>query len=118
MPFASKKPCAQIGCGELLDRSRRYCTKHERPIWQKAKPVKRITGRQLQALRAELFGRDPLCVDCRASGRTRAATQRDHIIPLAEGGLDDESNTQGLCDDCHDAKSRREATRGRGCSKV
>jgi 5-methylcytosine-specific restriction protein A len=118
MPFAARKPCAQIGCGELLDRKQRYCTKHERPVWQKAKPTKRITGRRLQAMRAELFARDPLCVHCRAAGRIRAATQRDHVTPLAEGGLDDESNTQGLCDDCHELKSQREAERGRGWSKL
>lgn len=41
------------------------------------------------------------------------ATQRDHVIPLAEGGLDDETNEQGLCDACHDAKSHNEAARGR-----
>ena len=33
------------------------------------------------------------------------ATQRDHIKPLAEGGADDHTNEQGLCDECHEDKS-------------
>jgi 5-methylcytosine-specific restriction protein A len=45
-------------------------------------------------------------------GRVAAATQRDHIIPLEEGGLDDQSNEQGLCQSCHDVKSKSEAKRG------
>lgn len=64
-------------------------------------------------MRAKLFKREPLCVQCKAEGRACIATQRDHRIPLAEGGLDDESNEQALCDACHDAKSALEAMRGR-----
>jgi 5-methylcytosine-specific restriction protein A len=40
------------------------------------------------------------------------ATIRDHVIPLAEGGRDDESNVQPLCQACSDAKSQRESKRG------
>jgi 5-methylcytosine-specific restriction protein A len=64
-------------------------------------------------MRAALFSRDPLCAECRRQGRATPATQRDHIIPLAEGGLDDETNEQGLCDACHDEKSQAEQQRGR-----
>jgi 5-methylcytosine-specific restriction protein A len=64
-------------------------------------------------MRAALFTRDPLCAECRRHGRAVPATQRDHVIPLEEGGPDDETNEQGLCDDCHAAKSKAEAARGR-----
>ncbi|MFZ3002066.1 MAG: HNH endonuclease signature motif containing protein [Undibacterium umbellatum] len=64
-------------------------------------------------MRADLFSRDPLCADCKKVGRVALATQRDHVIPLAEGGPDDETNEQGLCDACHEAKSLAEAQRGR-----
>ncbi|WP_236698300.1 HNH endonuclease [Xylophilus sp. Leaf220] len=50
---------------------------------------------------------------CDALGLVALATQRDHVIPLAEGGRDDETNEQGLCDACHEAKSLAEAIRGR-----
>lgn len=64
-------------------------------------------------MRAALFQRQPLCVECERHGVVTIATQRDHIKPLAEGGADDESNEQALCDDCHEAKSLAEALRAR-----
>jgi 5-methylcytosine-specific restriction enzyme A len=49
----------------------------------------------------------------RAQGKVVLVTQRDHVIPLAEGGQDDASNEQGLCDPCHEAKSLAESLRAR-----
>jgi 5-methylcytosine-specific restriction endonuclease McrA len=43
----------------------------------------------------------------------RLATIRDHIVPLAEGGQDIESNVQPLCQTCSDIKTQAEAARGR-----
>jgi len=65
-------------------------------------------------MREQLFSADPLCAECRKASppRVTLATQRDHIVPLAEGGTDDDSNIQGLCDDCHRAKTARESARG------
>lgn len=65
-------------------------------------------------MRERLFSRQPLCEECQANGRVTLATIRDHKIPLAEGGADDESNEQALCEPCHDAKSLAERIRGRG----
>lgn len=67
-------------------------------------------------MREALFRKDPLCAECKRNGLVTLATQRDHIVSLAEGGLDEEGNTQGLCDDCHEAKS--EAERLRGCGRM
>lgn len=64
-------------------------------------------------MRAQLFRREPFCRECTRHGRTTVATVRDHVIPLFEGGRDDESNEQPLCQDCSDAKSAAEARRGR-----
>lgn len=63
-------------------------------------------------MRAALFSRSPLCAECARQGRVTLATQRDHVIPLEEGGSDDEGNEQGLCLDCHDTKSKAERERG------
>lgn len=57
--------------------------------------------------------REPLCAECKKLGRVTLATQRDHVIPLAEGGPDDDTNEQGLCEPCHEAKSLAEALRAR-----
>lgn len=51
----------------------------------------------------------PLCVLCERSGHVAAAVVLDHIVPLWKGGADDESNYQGLCDECHKAKTADEA---------
>jgi 5-methylcytosine-specific restriction enzyme A len=72
----------------------------------------RIRGRQLQVLRARLFAKNKWCVLCPKRGTQNLATIRDHIIPLAEGGRDVETNTQGLCQTCSDLKTREESARG------
>lgn len=64
-------------------------------------------------MRAALFMRSPLCVHCQQLGRVTLATQRDHVIPLAEGGADHQTNEQALCEPCHDIKSQAESLRGR-----
>jgi 5-methylcytosine-specific restriction protein A len=51
----------------------------------------------------------PLCVHCLAAGRTTAATVPDHVVPLADGGADDDSNLQSLCAPCHAVKTAAEA---------
>ena len=64
--------------------------------------------------RKRLFRDNPLCVICEAEGiRDSIATVRDHIVPLAEGGRDDDSNIQGVCESCHKKKSQQEAQRGK-----
>lgn len=64
-------------------------------------------------MRDRLFTKQPLCVRCQEQGRVTIATIRDHTIPLAEGGRDDETNQQPLCQSCSDIKTAEEAKRGR-----
>ena len=114
MPSAAPKPCSQPGCGVLVRDGTSRCGKHQREAWTK-KPTatKRTTGRKLQAMRKALFTRDPLCVVCFKLGIVELATQRDHIVPLMDGGQDEDDNTQGLCHACHEAKSLAESLRSR-----
>ena len=59
--------------------------------------------------RSRLLASAPLCAHCAAEGRTVAATELDHIVPLARGGaLMDESNVQPLCAPHHAAKTARD----------
>ncbi len=104
MPFAPPRPCTT--CGVL------HCTVHTRPPWHHRNKVSRIRGRKLQTLRSRLFAQEPYCRMCREQGRLTVATIRDHVVPLAEGGLDVEGNTQPLCQSCSDSKTRDEARRG------
>ena len=74
--------------------------------------TQRIRGRKLQRIRDAHFRRHPLCVRCEERGRVRPATQLDHKIPLFKGGQDVEANRQGLCDDCHEQKTREDMGHG------
>jgi 5-methylcytosine-specific restriction enzyme A len=86
-----------------------------RLAWTPSQPVQRIRGRRLQRLRDQLFSRQPLCVLClqMVPPRYTIATIRDHVVNLADGGRDDESNEQAICEDCHATKTAAEAHRGR-----
>ena len=44
------------------------------------------------------------CVKCKRPGRLEV----DHVIPLIDGGSNDEDNLQTLCRGCHIDKSRQE----------
>lgn len=81
--------------------------------WQQEADYKRVRGRRLQAKRAQLFAREPLCRECDRVGLVTLATIRDHIVPLAEGGTDDDANVQPLCGSCSDRKTAAESARGR-----
>lgn len=70
-------------------------------------------GRPWRRKREAVMKRDQyLCQLCKQKGRITEATEMDHIVNVAEGGTDDESNLQALCTPCHDAKSQAEARRG------
>ena len=70
-------------------------------------------GRPWRRKREAVMKRDQyLCQLCKQKGRVTEATEMDHIVNVAEGGTDDESNLQSLCTPCHDAKSQEEARRG------
>lgn len=114
MPVAAKHPCAVQGCPALVSGQARcvaHTTAADKPWGSTHQPV-RIRGRKLQDMRRRLFARSPLCVVCLKAGLTTIATIRDHIVPLAEGGADNESNEQALCQGCSDAKTRQESARG------
>lgn len=66
----------------------------------------RKRGRKAVEQRARRLRAEPLCRHCLAQGVTRAAEVIDHIVPLAHGGTDDDTNTQALCLSCHEAKTR------------
>jgi len=51
----------------------------------------------------------PLCAHCKKEGVVSAATEVDHIIPIAEGGERlDQYNLQSLCKPCHSRKTLSE----------
>ncbi len=105
------RACLQPGCPKLVKKGR--CADHggESGGWaNRAIAPERMRGRKLQAARQRLFAKALyMCAQC---GRVTVDLVRDHIVPLAEGGEDAESNTQALCVACHDVKTRQESVRG------
>lgn len=81
-----------------------------RKPWQrdKSKPDTRIRGRKGQKLRAQRLAAEPLCRICHERGRITAAIVPDHIVPLAKGGEDVDSNIRCLCEACHAEVTRQE----------
>jgi 5-methylcytosine-specific restriction protein A len=56
-----------------------------------------------------VLARDLICKAC----NQQAATEADHVVPIARGGdVWELSNLQGLCARCHAVKTRREAAGG------
>lgn len=108
MAMAPPRPCSVPKCGRI------NCEEHRATAWRtRERPeVKRIRGRELQRRRARLFAEQPWCVDCLEEGRRTRATIRDHDVPLAEGGTEDDSNIKPRCLDCSDRKTERESQRG------
>lgn len=66
-------------------------------------------GREHERLRKQVLREEPLCRACKAEGRVTATTVADHIVPLSRGGTTERRNYQGLCDDCHKAKTAAES---------
>lgn len=83
-----------------------------KPLYQhKPAPSKRtLRGRRLQRIRQRIFEQAGYrCAGCK---RITPDLELDHIIPLEQGGKDEESNYQPLCADgresCHAKKTARE----------
>lgn len=81
-----------------------------REAWSRPKFHKdlRKRGRAGQRDRAEMMALEPFCRECLKKAKRVRTDVIDHIVPLAWGGSDDRGNKQGLCDPCHDEKSKRE----------
>ncbi len=51
-----------------------------------------------------------LCQACKRAGKVTVGSVVDHKVPLWQGGSDEDSNKELLCDPCHDTKTAGEAT--------
>lgn len=70
--------------------------------------VERLRGRAGVRQRLRRLMAEPLCRHCFARGKVIASSVPDHIIPLSQGGTDDDDNIQCLCDECHLIKTAAE----------
>lgn len=117
-----KIPCRAIGCPALVSRADKgYCDKHahHRHGWHKSQrgrtASERGYGQAWRKLRNQIMERDRyLCQVCLANDRYTPATEVDHIINKAQGGMDELSNLQAICHACHKTKTQAESRRGGG----
>jgi len=58
-------------------------------------------GRAWKKIRARFLSQHPLCEQCEKAGRLTPAEEVHHILPLADGGTNEESNLMALCKSCH-----------------
>lgn len=78
---------------------------HMARVHAAAAPVKRMTGRRLQARRERAWlDAGAACAHC---GRviTLREYELDHIVALHNGGVDEAGNVQVLCKACHADKT-------------
>ena len=76
--------------------------------------AKRGYDRQWRKARRAYLARHPLCVRCKATGRTVTASEVDHIVPHRGDRklFWDLTNWQPLCKSCHSRHKQREERRG------
>lgn len=77
----------------------------------RAGATERTRGSAWMKTRAAWLRAHPMCVECEDAGYVTAGEEVDHVVPLWEGGADDETNYQTLCHEHHAAKTADEAKR-------
>ena len=70
--------------------------------------IPRIRGHKGVKIRKTFRAQHPWCRHCLNAGLHTRSTQVDHIVRLADGGINHPDNYQALCDKCHKAKTAAE----------
>ena len=99
-----------VTCGKPSPES--YCAEHKPKPWQgKRKGRLTVSGWEEQRRAKRVLKRLLYC--CHVCGRL-GADEVDHVVALAEGGADDESNLAPIhAEPCHRVKTAAEARRAR-----
>jgi 5-methylcytosine-specific restriction enzyme A len=115
MPKSAKMPCRHAGCRALLDKPG-FCDKHRREVFKvqrQALTVDKVAHDRfyhraaLKRVRALQLQLEPLCRECRKTGKLTVASVVDHIIERSKGGADyDMSNLRSVCTPCHNRITR------------
>lgn len=112
MPMKPSKLCAKAGCTTIVPGNQRFCDAHTRAKDNRPSASQRGYGQSHRNKRLVQLSRFPLCAECERQGHVTPATVLDHIVPLRQGGLDEPSNYQSLCQSCHNRKAANERWNG------
>ena len=106
MPRKPLKPCRYPGCPNLCEKD--YCSEHAGLM---AKSYNKYTrsnnhnkryGREWKRIRDRYANSHPLCEMCLKEGRYTPMTEVHHILPIKQGGTNENSNLMSLCHSCHE----------------
>ena len=124
MPTHSPRPCAMPGCPRLVGEGSR-CAEHRLPARAResarASASARGYGSAWAVKRDAWIKAHPLCADPRGAHPPHSLVRAkivDHIVPLRQGGKDDDSNYQSLCMTCHNYKTAHDGSRRGAGAKV
>lgn len=109
---------ACVTCGKPGPTS--YCPEHEPKAWATSDRASRqtISGSANQKRRRRIL--EELLYCCHVCGQVGNAEdlEVDHVIPLGEGGADEDHNLAPIHKDCHREKTAAEAGRARDRAMV
>lgn len=108
MPRKPKRPCRYPGCRELCEDGEQYCPTHKKLMekhydnFTRGYNGHKRYGSQWRKIRTRYVHKQPLCEECLKHGRFVPVEEVHHIVPISEGGTNDESNLMSLCRSCHE----------------
>lgn len=119
-PQRAGLPCQVAGCAGVVRPGDAACSLghavRARGDGGRASAWRRGYDARWKRVRVMWLRRHPLCVDLFGlhGNSPVAATDVDHVVPLADGGSDDTTNLQSLCHSCHSRKTADDVARRRG----
>ena len=108
MPRKPARPCRYPGCPNLCEDGEQYCLEHKKLAekqyehFARGYSVGKRYGRAWKRIRDRYVRKYPLCEQCLKEGRYVPVEEVHHIVPLSEGGTNEEANLMSLCRSCHE----------------
>ena len=112
MPRKPLSPCSYPGCVRFAVRCSSLCEEHlkqERKRYNKYErddDFNKRYGRSWRKVREHYVSAHPLCESCLKDGRLVPVEEVHHIVPLSQGGTNDDENLMSLCRSCHQKMHR------------
>lgn len=105
MPSRRLRPCNHPGCPSLT--ADRYCDEHTQDLKrydkERPSPSLRGYGDNWKKVRKLYLREHPICEEC-----GRGAEVVHHLLPIREGGGNEEDNLEALCNRCHNRITAKE----------